>query len=363
MKRMCLIGIGTALVLSAAVAAQQQAADCSPAGDVRFVCGLQAPEDLVVVPGEQWVVAAAYSGTGGVYLIRTSNRTSTRVYPAANARERLDAKTYNTCPGPPDAGTKAKFQTHGLYLQAGQNSVHRLYVVLHGGRESVEVFELDAQPATPVLTWIGCAVAPEPIGLNSVRALPDGGFVASDFLARGGAPDAMKRMMSGEKNGALWEWRTANGWQKVPNSESAGANGLEISDDGRWFYVAAWGSQSFFRLSRGDAKAVREEVPLGFRVDNVRWSRDGSLLAAGQGPAEATAGRPASAGAAAAGGGPGAQASIVVKIDPKTLAVREVLRRPNMPAFGAGTVAVEVGKDYWVGSFRGDRLAIFPAAR
>jgi hypothetical protein len=326
--------------------AQQPAAptpkDCSPAGDVRFVCGLQAPEDLVVVPGEQWVVASAYSGTGGVYLIRVSDRTSTVAYPSAAAREQLDAKTYTTCPGPPDAATKAKFQTHGLYLQEGADSVHHLYVVLHGGRESIEVFELDARPATPVLTWVGCAVAPDPIGLNSVRVLQAGGFVATDFLARGPESQAnMKRMQSGEKNGALWEWRTSTGWQKVPGSEAAGANGIEMSEDGQWFYVAAWGSQSFFRLSRGAAQVTRDEIPLGFRVDNVRWARDGSLLAAGQ-------------------GGP---ASVVVKIDPKMLTVREVLRRTNVPGFAAGTVAVEVGNDYWVGSFRGDRLAIFPGAR
>jgi hypothetical protein len=80
-------------------------------------------------------------------------------------------------------------------------------------------------------------------------------------------------------------------------------------------------------------------VPLGFRVDNIRWAADGTLLGAGQ------------------GGG----ATIVVKVDPKTLRVREVVRHPDTPAFGAGTVAVEVGKELWVGSYRGDRLAIFPA--
>ena len=316
---------------------------CTPAdGAVRFVCGLQAPEDLVVVPGAQWVVAGAYAGTGGIYLIRASDKTASVAYPSATARERHDTRTYASCPGVPDAATKAKFQTHGLYLLAGASNVHRLFVVLHGGRESVEVFELDARPATPVLTWIGCAVAPDPIGLNSVRALPDGGFIATNFLPRGATGQAgMKGMMSGEKNGELWEWHPASGWQKIAGSEAAGANGLEISNDGA-LYVAAWGSQSFFRLSRGRTPPERQEVPLGFRVDNIRWAADGSILAAGQG------GTPA--------------ASIVVKIDPKTLAVREILRHPNTPGFGAGTVAVEVGKELWVGSFRGDRLAIFPAS-
>jgi sugar lactone lactonase YvrE len=320
----------------------QAAAACAPDGDVQYVCGQQAPEDLVVLPGEAWVVASAYAGAGGIYLIRVSDRTSAVVYPSAAAAERHESKAYPGCPGPPDAAAKAKLQTHGLSLLAGANAVHKLFVVVHGARESVEVFDVDARGPAPVFTWIGCAVAPEPIGLNSVRGLPDGGFVATNFLARGIDAAARARMLAGERNGELWEWHAASGWQKVPGSEAAGANGLEISADGRWFYVAAWGSQSFFRLSRGQPTAARDEVPLGFRVDNIRWARDGSILAAGQGGAQ------------------GMPVSIVVTIDPATLAVREVVRRPNTPSFGAGTVAVEVGRQYWLGSFRGDRIAIVP---
>ena len=341
MKRLTLIALmmtGIAVTL----AGQQTPPSCSNAGDVQFVCGQQAPEDLVVVPGNQWVVASAYAGTGGINLIRVSDRMSTRAYPSAEAREKFDAKTYKTCPGAPDDKTKAMFRTHGLSLREGRNGVHTLMVVLHGGRESVEVFELDARGATPTLTWIGCAVAPDPVGLNSVRWLQDGGFIATNFLARGNDPKAMDRMRTGEKNGELWEWHTASGWQKVPGSESSGANGIEISPDGRTLYVAAWGSQSFFRLPHGGSAPKRDEIPLGFRVDNIRWSRDGALLAAGQAD------------------GPPPQ-TVIVKIDPKTLKVSELLRRPAVGGFSSGTVAVEVGKQLWVGSYIGDRLAVFPA--
>ena len=31
-------------------------------------------------------------------------------------------------------------------------------------------------------------------------------------------------------------------------------------------------------LSRGEKTPAREEVPLGFRVDNIRWAADGTLL-------------------------------------------------------------------------------------
>jgi hypothetical protein len=339
MTRM-LTTLGLLIAWTSAGAAQAPPpVDCAPDGDVLFACGLAAPEDLVVVPGEQWVIASAYAGRGGLYLIRASDRTSILAYPSEGAVERLDTATYAACPGAPDDAFKAKLQTHGLYLEPGPDGLHRLYVVVHGARESVEVFEVDARRDTPALTWVGCVIAPDPIGLNSVRALPGGGFIATNFLPRTGDPGGMKRMMGGEQNGELWEWQPSTGWQQVPGSEAAGANGLEISPDERWLYVAAWGTQSFFRLSRGRTPPIREEVPLGFRVDNIRWSRDGSILAAGQ----------------------AAQTTLVVKIDPESLAVREIVRYRDTPQYGAGTVAVEVGDQIWVGSYRGDRLAVFPA--
>jgi len=344
MKRLILLGLAIVVASSLAASAQAPAA-CQPSGDVQFVCGQNGPEDLVVVPGGRWVIASSFGGNGGLFLISARDRQSTLAYPGASPRDRFDKKTYATCPGPPDAAAKAKFLTHGLSIETGRDSVHRLYVVVHGSRESVEVFEVDTKPATPTLTWIGCAVAPVPVGLNSVRWLPDGGFYASNFLARGISAADREKMMAGETNGELWEWHTKTGWVKVPGSEAAGANGLEISNDGRWFYVAAWGSQSFFRLSRGQNPPKREEVKLGFRVDNIRWAADGTLLAAGQ------------------GGSPTAQTTNIVKINPETLAVRDIIREPTNATFGAGTVAVEIGSQVWVGSFRGDRIAIFPANR
>src|SRR5262249_18376321 len=83
---------------------------CVDAAGIQFVCGQQGPEDLVVVPGGAWVVASALAGSGGINVIRVSDRMSTKVYPSASARDQLDAKTYDKCPGPPDA---SKFTSHG----------------------------------------------------------------------------------------------------------------------------------------------------------------------------------------------------------------------------------------------------------
>jgi sugar lactone lactonase YvrE len=228
--------------------------------------------------------------------------------------------------------------THGVYVEPGNGPVYKLFVVGHGARESIEVLQVDTAPAMPAVTWLGCVIAPDPIGLNSVRGLPDGGFITTNFLPRGSTREATQRMRGGERNGELWEWHTASGWQKVPGSEAAGANGVELSDDGSTLYVAAWGSQSFFRLSRGATPPTRDEIPLGFQVDNIHWARDGSLFAVGQ-------------------AGQGWKA---VKVNPDTLAVTEVVTRPDTPEFGAGTALVEVGDTVWVGSFRGNRIVIVP---
>ena len=93
--RSVIVCVLSGMALATAVTAQQQAPPtpppCVAAGDVQFICGQRAPEDLVVVPGGQWVVAGAYAGAGGINLIRVSNRTSIQAYPAAGAAEMLDA--------------------------------------------------------------------------------------------------------------------------------------------------------------------------------------------------------------------------------------------------------------------------------
>lgn len=324
-------------------AAAPKAAGCDPLGNVRFVCDQIAPEDLVVVPGSAWVIASGMAANGAIRLISLKDRTTTVLFPTATPRERFDRKTYNSCPGPIDAAEKERFRAHGLYLRSAGNQRSTLFVVHHGDRESIEVFEFDARARPPTLTWTGCAVAPDPIGLNSVVGLPDGGFITSNFSPRGTDAAARGRMMAGETNGELWEWHSDGGWKKVPGSEAAGPNGIEISSDGRWLYVGGWGSQSFIRLSRGQTPAARETVNVGFRVDNIRWAPDGTLLAAGQGGVAPT------------------QTSNVARVDPKTLKFEELLRYPNNDSFGFGTVAVQIGAELWVGSVRGDRIAIFPA--
>jgi sugar lactone lactonase YvrE len=344
MRLLTLFGVSLAVGFLQGTA-PQKAAGCDASGNVQFVCGFAGPEDLVVVPGGQLVIASGDAAPGAITLIHVKDKTASPLYPSATLEQRLDAKTYDSCPGPIDPEEKDTFRAHGLFLRPGRDGIHTLYVVHHGNRESIEVFEFDARATSPALTWVGCAVAPDPIGLNSVVALPEGGFASTNFQPRGAAR-GRANMQAGEKNGELWEWHTGTGWKIVPGSDASGANGIEISKDGKWFYMAGWGSQTFIRFSRGQTPVKRDEIPVGFRLDNLRWAPDGSLIGAGQ--------------LIPAAGGFAMATSRVIKINPDTLKVQDLISYPFNDTFNFSTVAIQLGKELWVGSVRGDRVARFP---
>ena len=311
--------------------AEQSAATCEAVGEIQFICDVISPEDLAVVPGSDWVITSGNQAGGRIQLVSVRDKTTTVLFPSSAPNERLDVTTYPRCPAPLDPYEGDAFRAHGLYLKPGRGAVHTLYVVHHGTRESIEVFEVDAR-ATPVLTWVGCATVPEALGFNSVVALPEGGFAATS-----------------PRTGDVWAWQTATNWMQIPGSEDTAPNGLEISQDGRWLYIAGWSEQKVTRLSRGQTPVQKEVVAMGFRPDNLRMSADGSTIFAAchgniQTPRE-----------------PLRETSNVATIDPTTLEVHRIFEHPAIEGFVASTTAVQIGTEMWLGTHRGERIAYFPA--
>src|SRR5258707_3341699 len=178
-----LMSLGIVITLSLiGGSVEAKAAGCEAIGNVRFICDQLGPEDLAAVPGSEWVLSSGMAADGAIRLINLRDKSTTVLFPSAASRERPNKKTYESCPGP--IGSEGdKFRAHGLYLRPGQNAVHTLYVVHHGARESIEVFELDAPPKPPALTWIGCAVAPDPIGFESLPCPFHGGAMFTNRFA------------------------------------------------------------------------------------------------------------------------------------------------------------------------------------
>ncbi len=332
--------------------------DCQALGTVQFVCLSATAEDLVAVPGTDWIVVSG--------VLRAVNLRDRREIPLFSADPMPDRARYPSCPGPLDGPELAdqKVSAHGINLRPGAGGRHTLYVVHHSGRESVEVFLLDGRGATPSVTWIGCALSPEGVLGNSVAVLPNDGFALTNFLSQSlggwsGEKGAAVRakLAHGETTGEVWEWNPGRGWSKVPGSEGAGPNGLEASPDGKWYYIAEWGAQRLIKLSRGDPNPTQRTIPLDFHPDNLRWQRDGSLLAAGQrGTVEAVLNdcltRNDCRGIATS----------VASVDPATLEARELVHAyPTNEYFAAGTTGLRVGNEIWVGStYHGTRIARFP---
>src|SRR2546421_11965971 len=73
---------------------------CTPGG-TQYICGQQAPEDLVLVPNSDWVVASVFAGNGGIRLVDNRDKTNTVAYPSATAQGQFDREAFEFCPRPP----------------------------------------------------------------------------------------------------------------------------------------------------------------------------------------------------------------------------------------------------------------------
>ncbi len=308
---------------------------CDPVGEVQFICDMVSPEDIVVVPGTEWAIVSGAREGGRLNLVNVSDKTSTVLFPTPDSEQRLDAEAYPECPGPFDLANPDVSRLHGLYLAAGSDDVHTLLVVHHGPREAIEFFEVDAGDSRPSLAWTGCAVAPEGANLNSVVALPGGGFATTNAGI------------------GVWEWHADSGWVVLPESEDTAPNGIEVSGDGQTLYIAGWAEEKLTRLSRGVEPVRKDVVELGFRPDNLRMALDGSVIyAAGHTDRDGNSITDPRE--------PTLETTNVAAIDPETLEVERIFVHPAMNGFISSTTALRIGDELWLGSYRGDRLAYLP---
>jgi hypothetical protein len=356
MKTIIALGLLIAAAAAAISGSRPAAAaePCEPEGKLGFVCGPLNSEDLVEVPGTGWIVASGMDGggagpRGSLHLVDARNKSWTTLFPGGNPQVRWDKATYGDCPSPPDL---SKFSAHGLNLRPGNGSKDTLYVVNHGGRESIEIFALDATGAEPTVAWVGCAVMPSHTWPNSVAPLPDGGMVVTDMFDPKD-PKAPDKMAAGENTGAVYEWHPQQGFALVPDSRMSGNNGIEVSHDGKWIYVAAWGNKAVVRLSRDGGK--RDTLPVGFLADNLRWAPDGRLMVAGQ-----DVGAKLVFGCFQSHNTRCTQPWRIVKWDTAAMTVAPVTSATGNPEFGDATVGLQLGDEMFVGTFRGDRIAYFP---
>jgi hypothetical protein len=345
---LALVLASPALYLRIGVAAEAAPAACAPDGSLQFICGPKNVEDLVRVGNSRWLIGSGMDGalTGGpaahghLYLIDHQQKTWQIAFPGDSPSFRHDKTLFSSCPGPLNANN---FSAHGIALRQQARDRYRLYVVGHGDRESIEVFEVDARAAKPALTWTGCVVLPDDVSANSVAILPDWGFVTTKFLDRKlPQAESMAQARQGKLNGGVFEWHPGGKVAAIPGTGLSAPNGIEVSADGKTLYVAVFGTHEFVRFRRNGATLKKDAIAVPISADNVRWSPNGKLLVAGGNYGGPTA--------------PRSTAWSVLEVDPETLATRVAAQGASSAGMQAISVGVAVGGDIWVGTFGGDRV-------
>jgi sugar lactone lactonase YvrE len=330
---------------------------CAAVGEYGFVCGLNSAEDLVLVPGTKWIIASGMAPGAVMTLIDSQQKSWVEFYPADRPRAEQDMETYGACPGSPDPNN---FVSHGLNIRAGKNGHSTLYVVGHGGREAIEVFDIDASGTKPLVTWTGCVMTPEGMAINSVASFSDGSLVATIPLRPG---KTISEALGGELTGGVYQWSPGDsGFEVVRGTDLPYANGIEVSTDEQEFYIASSGGHEVIAYSRSNpARQLRTTKPLMFIPDNLHMDSDGRLVTAGlvindpicgnlDGPEEFDLEKFASC----------PRPFIVRAIDPKTMEGTDLAKSAAIPQFSNITMGLQVGEDIWIGTFAGDRIAHRP---
>jgi hypothetical protein len=311
--------------------------ECGLHGEIEILCGTKSPEDLELTPDGKFLIATQFLNQGrgglggGMAIFELSKKTFRKM---AITSEPDKSWGDAACPGP----IGEALLSHGSSLAKRKGGGWALYVVNHGGRESIEMFELRKASTGWTLVWHGCEVAIH--DYNDLAILPDGGFVGSypSGLSAG--------------NGYVARWTPGKGEAEVPGTRMRGPNGVSASADGRYMYVNEFPARTVHKFDLIQGKEVGS-VKLDFLPDNLTWTKQGHLLAAGV--------KGARGDCPAGSGKPCIQGFGVAEIDPATMLARTVFdSATSPPLISSVSVALRVDNAVYIGAFQGDRLVKIP---
>ncbi len=321
---------------------------CGVHGDIEVLCGTRSPEDLELTPDGKYLIATQFVNMGrtasagaGMALYDLAKKTFAKM---AVTDEPDKSWGDAACPGPiGDA-----LVSHGESLAKRSNGAWALYVVNHGGRQSIEMYELKPAASGWALVWRGCEVAAH--DYNDVAILRDGGFVGTypTALSSGGNGGPF----GGAVTGYVARWTPGKGESEIMNTRIRYPNGVVVSADGRFMYVNEFAGRQVFKYDLKSEK-VMGSAQVDFLPDNLTWTKEGRILAAGvkgaRGDCPEGSGRPC------------IQGFGVAEIDPAKMQSRVIFDSASHdPLISGVSVALKVGDSIYLGAFQGDRLVKIP---
>jgi sugar lactone lactonase YvrE len=342
-----------ALPLTACVDDHVQISGCEPVGELRPVCGMQTPEDMAALPDGRHLLLANFGGmhdgTGYLSLFDTASEQSTRLFPPENGVvDTADESWGDAGCGPPPLD---RFSPHGTHLHRLADGRWRFLVVNHGGRETIELFEVLGQGAETALAWRGCVRAAPETFINDVVGLSGGDLVYTRMFHNGGRLEQLLGLL-GRNTGDLWRWNREAGLRVLPGTEASQPNGIEIAPDERHVFANMYFTGEVWKVdvNTGDVVAT---APVA-HGDNSAWGSDGRLWVVTHQDS-----LPNLLSCFEEQSTPCGARFEVFALDPGTMAAESVFVHQGAP-MGAATVAVPQGGRIYFGSFVGDRLMSMP---
>jgi len=289
----------------------------------------------------QFVNNRGVAGAGaGLALFDPVKKTFTKL---ATTAEPLKDWGDPSCPG----AIGDALVPHGTSISKRANGKIQLFVVNHGGRESIEMYEVKHEAVTWSLAWHGCVVSTQ--AYNDVAALNDGGYIATH-------PTALQTpgtdVFAGQPSGYVSRWTPGKGEMELPGSHQGYPNGVIASPDGRYAFFNAWTAKEVHKYDVKEGKEIAM-VKLDFMPDNLTWTKKGQILAAGV--------KGARGDCPAGSRTPCVQTFEVAQIDPANMAAKTIFDSQGKGALISGvSVALEMGTAIYIGAFQGDRLVRIP---
>ena len=350
------LGFLISCVLVAGAAAQQRGAQpvpplmsCGSHGEIDVFCGTRQPEDLEITPDGKYLIATQFLNTGrgastggGMALFDLAKKTFSKMSETA-----APDKSWGdpACPGPiGDA-----LISHGSSLRKRSNGAWELYVVNHGGRQSIEMYELKPASGSWAMVWHGCVTGAH--DYNDVAILPDGGYVGT-YPTGLLSPGNNAAQFAGGVTGYVAHWTPGKGESEVAGTRLAYPNGVVVSADGRDMFVNVFSAKEIRKFDLNAAKETGS-VKVDFMPDNLTWTKEGRLLAAGvkgaRGDCPEGSGRPC------------IQGFGVAEIDPAKMQARPIFDSATTdPLISGVSVAFAAGDSIYLGAFQGDRIVKIP---
>ena len=351
------IGGALAALLAAGCMHGEPRPPCNDSGPIASLCGFRNPEDLEYVPTARLILVSnmrddAHRSEGGfISGVFPGVHTVVRLWPGRKGTPVAPEPEFGdpdcTDPPRPDA-----LYPHGI-ASASRDGRTLVYVVAHrgkrGGREAVEVFELSGIGVAATLTWKACIPTDGGVQANDLAVAPDGTIVAANYQPDGSITNTLSAALLGRKTGDVMRWRAGEGWHHLEGTETAMANGIALSPDGKMLFYTETISGLLHRRPV-DTGAGAISVEIGGNPDNLTWTPRGTLLVATH-----------TAGAAFLlcdlGREPCRTSWKIDEVDPDTLAVHPLLTH-NGDTIGAVATALEVGRLLYLGSVFDDRIGI-----